>query len=224
MGCSYWNDVFNWYQQDKPEKFQSFVDQNPDQNTSFHLQSMMLDEIQSVTSLWSRRFTIDSDATAVFDAIESWRLKHDPKYRRIPQIKKTADSAVERAAMWIAVAVGSMAAAGVIWMVIRLFIQAAIARVRERSRLQRLKHRMRASTTLHLFSTMPPAIERRPCSICHDEYEPHSEVIELRCGHCFHSKCIVLWFTRCPAETCPMCRQPMEAATDRHSRPRPHQS
>ena len=160
---------------------------------------MMLDEIQSKFSddeawmYWMRSKSLPS----VVDAIEAWKLQHDPNYRRTVWAQWMY-SIVERAAMWIAVAAGSIVVARVIWVAIgraNTTIRAAIARTQERSRVRMPRHRMRTSATFHLFCTMPLAIECGPCSICIEKYEPHSEVVELRCGHCFHSKCLVMWFS-----------------------------
>jgi hypothetical protein len=43
------------------------------------------------------------------------------------------------------------------------------------------------------------------CSICIDSFEIGQFHRKLKCGHCFHKKCIDTWFKKNHSE-CPMCR------------------
>lgn len=50
------------------------------------------------------------------------------------------------------------------------------------------------------------------CSICLEELDPDSTVVQLPCQHAFHPRCAESWLTQCPTvkcATCPMCRQRM---------------
>ncbi|EQB62097.1 zinc finger protein [Vairimorpha apis BRL 01] len=42
------------------------------------------------------------------------------------------------------------------------------------------------------------------CSICYCLFVNSSRIITLKCGHCFHSKCVIPWISS--RETCPKCR------------------
>ena len=42
------------------------------------------------------------------------------------------------------------------------------------------------------------------CAICFAAYELGSYQAHMRCGHCFHSRCLTKWLRRQP--TCPVCR------------------
>lgn len=42
------------------------------------------------------------------------------------------------------------------------------------------------------------------CSICYCLFNNCSRIITLKCGHCFHSKCVIPWIST--RETCPKCR------------------
>ena len=43
------------------------------------------------------------------------------------------------------------------------------------------------------------------CSICIDQFEIGQFHRKLKCGHCFHKKCIDTWFKN--HSECPMCRE-----------------
>jgi hypothetical protein len=46
---------------------------------------------------------------------------------------------------------------------------------------------------------------QEPCSICQEEFTVESaEMLQLPCGHWFHSACIEPWLQR--AQSCPSCR------------------
>ena len=52
-------------------------------------------------------------------------------------------------------------------------------------------------------------IEAEPeCSICMDDLAKGDEMGQLECGHTFHKKCIVEWFSN--SSECPMCRTDMK--------------
>jgi len=51
------------------------------------------------------------------------------------------------------------------------------------------------------------------CPICLDQFVEGTFVSTLdKCGHCFHTNCLQLWFTR--SLTCPLCRQISENYTN----------
>mmetsp|Transcript_32649 Transcript_32649/g.63058 ORF Transcript_32649/g.63058 Transcript_32649/m.63058 type:complete len:226 (+) Transcript_32649:177-854(+) len=61
------------------------------------------------------------------------------------------------------------------------------------------------------------------CSICLEELDPESLVVQLPCSHAFHPRCAESWLTQCPTvkcATCPMCRHHM-APLQMIPRPRP---
>jgi hypothetical protein len=43
------------------------------------------------------------------------------------------------------------------------------------------------------------------CSICISDFETGQFHRKLKCGHCFHKKCIDKWFTKNHSD-CPLCR------------------
>lgn len=46
--------------------------------------------------------------------------------------------------------------------------------------------------------------EKQTCAICLEEYKPKELLTALRCGHCFHTPCLIGWLRRSPC--CPLCR------------------
>lgn len=49
--------------------------------------------------------------------------------------------------------------------------------------------------------------ERQPCAICFEPMLERSDSAKLRCGHYFHSACIVPWLTQNLRDPfCPLCR------------------
>ena len=42
------------------------------------------------------------------------------------------------------------------------------------------------------------------CSICLDKFTSASEFAVLKCGHCYHEKCVMTWLSS--NDECPMCR------------------
>lgn len=55
--------------------------------------------------------------------------------------------------------------------------------------------------------------ETSTCAICICEMDDDGTKKTLRCGHQFHSDCIVEWLSR--SDTCPHCRKKVGAATRR---------
>ena len=47
------------------------------------------------------------------------------------------------------------------------------------------------------------------CTVCHDDYEEGTTVVELPCTHCFHEDCIMPWLET--HNTCPVCRKELPA-------------
>lgn len=52
--------------------------------------------------------------------------------------------------------------------------------------------------------------KEKECSICLEEVQVNQEVRTPRCGHWFHSPCIVSWLEK--GEICPTCRTPVADA------------
>lgn len=50
------------------------------------------------------------------------------------------------------------------------------------------------------------------CTVCHDDYEEGTTVVELPCTHCFHEGCIMPWLET--HNTCPVCRKELPADPD----------
>ncbi len=58
-----------------------------------------------------------------------------------------------------------------------------------------------------------------PCTICTAGFTPTQFYRELRCGHCFHKKCIDKWLLECEPH-CPNCRTLVVSETlDKSSTP-----
>eukprot|EP00434_Breviolum_minutum_P007657 symbB.v1.2.006753.t1/scaffold405.1/size210896/9 len=55
--------------------------------------------------------------------------------------------------------------------------------------------------------------ERSTCAICLEHLELGESAKQLDCEHCFHSECLIAWWSRCisrhgtSATRCPLCRQ-----------------
>lgn len=47
------------------------------------------------------------------------------------------------------------------------------------------------------------------CTVCHDEFLPGLQVVQLPCKHCFHEACIRPWLEG--HNTCPVCRTELPA-------------
>jgi E3 ubiquitin-protein ligase RNF115/126 len=52
------------------------------------------------------------------------------------------------------------------------------------------------------------------CSICMDDVALNQEVTVLPCKHWFHGGCVTAWLKE--HDTCPHCRKPIEAQSNRH--------
>ena len=64
-----------------------------------------------------------------------------------------------------------------------------------------------ASTPSDVFSNTPSDLPAacacgEPCSVCHDNMEEHSEVVELPCQHCYHEDCITSWLKDVSSQPC----------------------
>lgn len=51
------------------------------------------------------------------------------------------------------------------------------------------------------------------CTICIEELHLGDELVELPCKHSFHEPCVTMWLKQ--HNTCPICRNPVEAASSR---------
>lgn len=49
------------------------------------------------------------------------------------------------------------------------------------------------------------------CTVCHEEWKPEEEVVELPCQHCYHETCIMPWLQE--HNTCPVCRHKLQVET-----------
>lgn len=52
------------------------------------------------------------------------------------------------------------------------------------------------------------------CVICLDEYAEDTPVMRLKCGHHFHTDCVLKWLDE--KEQCPICLQDFQKATNHH--------
>lgn len=53
--------------------------------------------------------------------------------------------------------------------------------------------------------------EKEECIFCYEEYKVKDKVIELYCGHVYHSKCLKRWFNE--SLKCPLCNLPVLTST-----------
>ncbi|WVW81378.1 hypothetical protein I302_103370 [Kwoniella bestiolae CBS 10118] len=49
------------------------------------------------------------------------------------------------------------------------------------------------------------------CSVCHDDYEPTSEIAITPCKHMYHKGCLDTWLNTPNTSSCPMCRRDLAA-------------
>ena len=50
--------------------------------------------------------------------------------------------------------------------------------------------------------------EELTCSICYDDIiSKNNNFTKTECGHCFHTKCLMIWVGRRKKNSCPICRQ-----------------
>ncbi|XP_068598959.1 E3 ubiquitin-protein ligase TRAIP [Brachionichthys hirsutus] len=52
---------------------------------------------------------------------------------------------------------------------------------------------------------------RAYCTICSDFFDHSKDVAAIHCGHTFHHECLVQWFQKGPAKSCPQCRKQVTA-------------
>lgn len=57
------------------------------------------------------------------------------------------------------------------------------------------------------------------CSICIEQFEPGSSIVQLECSHTFHAACIRRWFSS--NTTCPVCRHETPSDEHEHEHQRP---
>lgn len=67
--------------------------------------------------------------------------------------------------------------------------------------------------TVHFETVCSPNKGDHDCSVCLTQFEPHSEINRLSCGHVFHNICLEQWLDYCNI-TCPLCRKPLMAEED----------
>ena len=49
--------------------------------------------------------------------------------------------------------------------------------------------------------------EELTCSICYNIINKSKNITKTECGHCFHTKCLMIWVGRQKKNSCPNCRQ-----------------
>jgi len=49
--------------------------------------------------------------------------------------------------------------------------------------------------------------EELTCSICYDIIDKSKNFTKTECGHCFHTKCLMIWVGRQQKNSCPYCRR-----------------
>ena len=68
----------------------------------------------------------------------------------------------------------------------------------EKPKSKGISSKTRNSLTRKRLST------NQQCVVCQEEMESSTEVISLKCGHCFHPHCLLPWVQ--DHDNCPMCR------------------
>ena len=58
------------------------------------------------------------------------------------------------------------------------------------------------------FTEPNPEPQLKECAICLEKGEDEKDFVPLRCGHCFHPRCVVKWLQNDPPWSChcPLCR------------------
>jgi len=62
-----------------------------------------------------------------------------------------------------------------------------------------------------IVQNVVPEGEVESCSICFDDMDKMSHVVQLPCGHRFHKKCVTKWLSSGePRQRCPLCNLKIE--------------